>query len=143
MEKWSGELFGTAVEVDLDTTRAWYEKGMCWDCDCGHCRNFMLLAKTRQLPETVLEALFRFGIRPEQTTYVCEMHPTEGGHMYQFSYRLAGRMDEDGTKHADVDGGEGYCTHETYPYGAPDFPEPHFDLEFWLDLPWVLDEPDK
>ena len=26
-------------------------------------------------------------------------------------------------------------------YGASGFPEPHFDLEFWLTLPWVLDEP--
>ena len=27
------------------------------------------------------------------------------------------------------------CCHETYPYGAPGFPEPHFDLEFWVRLP--------
>ena len=27
------------------------------------------------------------------------------------------------------------CTHEPYPYGAPGFPTPHFDLEFWVRLP--------
>ena len=32
------------------------------------------------------------------------------------------------------------CCHEPYPYGAPDFPEPHFDLEFYATLPWVLGE---
>ncbi|MBE6955233.1 MAG: hypothetical protein E7449_04905 [Ruminococcaceae bacterium] len=32
------------------------------------------------------------------------------------------------------------CSHESYPYGAPGFPEPHFDLEFSLKLPWILEE---
>jgi succinate dehydrogenase/fumarate reductase flavoprotein subunit len=32
------------------------------------------------------------------------------------------------------------CCHETYPYGAPGFPEPHFDLEFYAVLPWVTEE---
>ena len=30
--------------------------------------------------------------------------------------------------------------HETCPV-QPDFPEPHFDLDVSLYLPWVLDEP--
>lgn len=30
------------------------------------------------------------------------------------------------------DCGDVYCRHETYPYGAPGFPTPHFDLEFWV-----------
>lgn len=30
---------------------------------------------------------------------------------------------------------EAYCGHNPYPYGAPGFPEPHFDLEFWVWLP--------
>lgn len=34
--------------------------------------------------------------------------------------------------------GEVRCCHEIYPYGAPDFPTPHFDLEFWVQLPWIL-----
>lgn len=34
--------------------------------------------------------------------------------------------------------GEARCCHEIYPYGAPDFPTPHFDLEFWVHLPWIL-----
>ena len=39
-------------------------------------------------------------------------------------------------------GARGTCCHEIYPYGAPDFPEPHFDLEFYLTLPWTLEEPE-
>ena len=37
--------------------------------------------------------------------------------------------------------GELMLGHEIYPYGAPEFPEPHFDLECVMYLPWVLDEP--
>ena len=35
---------------------------------------------------------------------------------------------------------EGHCCYETYPYGAPNFPEPHFDLEFFEILPCVVEE---
>lgn len=35
------------------------------------------------------------------------------------------------------------CCHEVYPYGAPNFPKPHFDLEFWITLPWVLSDENR
>ena len=35
---------------------------------------------------------------------------------------------------------DGHCCHESYPYGAPDFPAPHFDLEFCVELPWVMEQ---
>ena len=37
-----------------------------------------------------------------------------------------------------MDGDEVKCCHEPYPYGAPDFPEPHFDLEFYATLPMSI-----
>lgn len=138
------EFWNFQVEVDEIATRDWYAKSEPWGCDCGHCRNFLKLALERQLPTQVLEMLDRFGIPPEKATYVCEMYLNEGGHCYQFSYRMAGRIlcgDETSTSNQDWGGGR--CCHEPYPYGAPGFPEPHFDLEFWVTLPWVLDEPDK
>lgn len=36
--------------------------------------------------------------------------------------------------------GEMRCCHEPYPYGTAGFPTPHFDLEFWVTLAWVLDD---
>ncbi len=36
--------------------------------------------------------------------------------------------------------GEVRCCHEPYPHGARGFAAPHFDLEFWVTLPWVLEE---
>ena len=97
----------------------------------------MTLARRREFPALVLEGLDKLGIPPEKATYVCEMYPDGDGLCYQFSFRIAGNIL---SGEADTKAG-GRCCHETYPYGAPGFPEPHFDLEFFQTLPWVLDEP--
>lgn len=125
------------MEIDAASTRRWYAAAEEWGCDCGDCRNFLALARRRRLPAFVLEPLNRLGIPPEKATYVCLLYSDEEGHHYQVSYRIAGKIlsDETGTEE------NGKCWHEPYPYGAPGFPEPHFDMEFWITLPWVLDEP--
>ena len=128
------ELLGSMVEIDLEATKEWYSRGKEWGCACGHCRNFLELARSKQLPQQIIELLEGFGIRPEQATYVCQLYDDDKGHYYQFSYRIDAAFF---AEHI------GHCCHETYPYGAPDFPEPHFDIEFFLTLPWVLDESDK
>ena len=130
-------FFGFQVEVDEAATRDWYSQSKGWACDCGHCRNFLVLARERKFPTPALDILDKLGIPPEKATYVCEMYPDGDGFRYHFSYRIAGNI-----LSGEVDKkGAGRCLHETYPYGAPGFPEPHFDLEFFLTLPWVLDEP--
>ena len=130
------DLWGSLVEVDREATRAWYDTAGPWGCTCGHCRNFLALAEKRQLPEEVLETLDDLGIPPEKATYVCELYTFENGPFYQFSYRIAGHLLDEKQIPEQV----GHCCHESYPYGAPNFPEPHFDLEFFLPLPWVLEE---
>ena len=90
----------------------------------------------------MLEILDDLGIPPEKATYVCEIYHDGGGLHYQVSYRIAGRiLKGDETALVSREWGQCRCCHETYPYGAPGFPEPHFDLEFWMTLPWVLSEP--
>lgn len=136
-------LLGTMVEIDLKATKEWYSRGNEWDCECAHCRNFLELARRKQFPQQVLDLLDGFGIRPEQATYVCQLYDDAEGQHYQFSYRLAGNLVEEADEAIASAENIGRCCHEPYPYGAPDFPEPHFDLEFYLTLPWVLDESDK
>ena len=125
------------VEIDLETTLNWYRNVREWGCECGHCRNFLELARNRDLPATVTEALDSLDIPPEKATYVCELYTDDAGIHYQFSYRIAGRIlaepENNGT-------GNARCCHEPYPYGAPGFPLPHFDLEFYEVLPWTLNE---
>ena len=129
-------LFGFQVQIDEVATREWYEKADEWNCECEDCRHFIDLAKRKELPAPVMEILEQFGIVPEKATYVCEMITEEHKVLYQFSYRMAGTIVKeriDGTK--DLGWGEVYCGHEPYPHGAPGFPKPHFDLEFWVRLP--------
>lgn len=94
------------------------------------------------MPAPVLKMLFGLGIPPEKATYVCNNFSDEQGLHYQFSYRIAGRIiSGDVLRTSPQDWGEGGCGYESYPYGAPGFPQPHFDLVFYVTLPWVLDEP--
>ena len=136
------DLFGFRVEIDEEATRNWYAQADEWDCDCGDCRNFLKQARARTLPAPVLALLDGLGIPPEKSIDVCEYGPEEGGRRYDFVYRIAGRIlsGDEQRDSAKFDWGMGTCFHDTYP-GAPDFPEPHFDLDFSLTLPWVLDEP--
>ena len=129
-------LFGSLVEIDETSTQRWYTSVEEWGCVCRDCRNFLTLAQKRQFPAFVLEHLDKLGIPPEKATYVCHLYDDEKGHLYQFSYRIAGNILSEETAT-----GAGRCCHEMYPYGAPGFPEPHFDLEFCVTLPWVLDKP--
>lgn len=129
------------VGINESATAEWHLTSEPWSCDCGDCRNFLELCKRNELPEAVHAILSELNIAPDKATYVCKIIPKDGGHLYQFSYRIAGRiLNEDTAKSTVADWGEVRCCHEPYPYGAPGFPTPHFDLEFWVTLPWVLEE---
>lgn len=128
------------VAIDREATEKWYIESAGWGCECGHCRNFLKLAKARELPLYIKQILDDLHILPEKATYVCELYTDDRGILYQFSYRIAGAIIHTPDKENTA---EGHCCHESYPYGAPNFPEPHFDLEFFEWLPWVLDEPQK
>lgn len=126
--------------IDQDATRTWYAHAEEWGCSCGHCLNFLKLARKEQLPRPIMDTLHSLGIPPAKATYVCQLTETNGNHLYQFSYRIAGRiLREPPENDVQPTGEEGRCCHETYPYGAPDFPQPHFDIEFYVELPWVLE----
>lgn len=133
-------LFGYSVEVDLEATQEWYSQADAWGCSCGYCRNFLEHARRHTLPDVVLAVLGELNISPEKATYVSELYTDEAGIHYQFSYRLAGTILAEPSQEVT---GLGRCCHEPYPYGAPNFPEPHFDLEFWMTLPWILEAADR
>lgn len=125
------------VEVDEKATRTWYEKAETWDCICGHCRNFVLLAWERQLPKELLELLDELGIPPEKASYVCELYDKDEKLYYQVNYRLAGRVLEGLEKTAHLGETEVLCGREIAPGSADSFPEPFFDLMVFLWLPWI------
>lgn len=62
------DFWGCQVEVDKVATRTWYEKAEEWGCECGHCRNFLKLARRKELPAAVLDLLGKLEIPPEKAT---------------------------------------------------------------------------
>ena len=129
-------LFGFQVDIDEDATKVWYDKADVWSCECEDCRYFVALSKKKKLPSAVLGTIERFGIAPEKATYVCEIMTEEHKVLYQFSYRIAGNILKERERDTEkFEWGEVCCGHESYPCGALGFPEPHFDLEFWVRLP--------
>ena len=59
-------LWGYELEVDEQATRAWYAQAEEWSCTCGHCRNFLVLARERKLPEEILHILDSLSIPVEK-----------------------------------------------------------------------------
>lgn len=146
------EWFGYTVEVDESATRDYYAQAEEWGCECGHCRNFVALARERKLPEGLLAILDSVSIPPEKATYVCELCHDENwrekGLLYELSWRVAGTILD---KPAGKDNGQEWGPLVELPWGGmilgheifpvePEFPLPHFDLEFTMYLPWVLEE---
>lgn len=133
-------LFGYSVEVNLDATQNWYAQANAWSCSCGHCQNFLTHARRKTLPDVVSAVLGELNIPAEKATYVSELYTDEEGIHYQFSYRIAGSILAAPSQEVTA---LGRCCHEPYPYGAPHLPKPNFDLEFWVTLPWILEEADR
>ena len=145
---------GYGAQVDERATRDCYEKAGAWDCSCGHCRNFLALARARRLPGELLAILDSLSIPPEKATYVCELYHDkdwrEKGLLYEASWRIAGRVvkkpeskENEGTEWGPPVRLPALCLMlglVTFPVGA-EFPQPNCDLDVSLHLPWVLDEP--
>ena len=145
--------YGYEAQVDEQATRDCYAQAPEWDCPCGHCRNFVALARERKLPEELLAILDSLSIPPEKATYVCELYYDkdwrEKGLLYQLQWRVVGAIlaqppgecyDGYGPLAERPWGGVMLCRVDDG-YAAPDFPEPWFTIDCSLYLPWVLDEP--
>ncbi len=133
-------FWASEVEIDEETTAEWYAAKGPWDCECDDCQNFLKLARNNALPEPIRSVLAELGVPADKATYVCEIMPKDERTSLsaQLPYRRS-YLERGYRKNTVAEWGEVRCCHEAYPYGAPDFPTPHFDLKFWVTLPWVLD----
>ena len=131
------KLLGYSVELDREATQKWYDSSQGWGCECAPCRHFLALARKGSLPAAILKTLKELGIPAEKATYVGELYTDETGIHYQFSYRLVGAILSTPANEDRILSDQGRCCHEPYPYGAPNFPTPHFDLEFYVTLPHI------
>ena len=130
---------GWRVEVDEEATRRYYAQAEAWDCDCGHCRNFLAQAETA-LPESLRSLLDQLGIDPTKAGYLCQLAQEGEQHRYQVRYPLAGQILERGQEAEPLS----FLLPEEClePDQVPeDALQPRVDLEAVVLLPWVLSEP--
>lgn len=133
-------LRGWTFDVDEEATRRWYATAEDWGCTCGHCRNYLAQSDTA-LPEEIGAFLDRVGVDRKKAGYVCQCAKEETGHLYQVQYPIVGRVLREGVQERDLlvllPG------QRMEPDGAEGFPEPRFEVECWVRLPWVLKEPES
>jgi hypothetical protein len=126
------------VEIDEEKTKSWYETYDGWNCECGDCQNYSEVARKREFPDFYRDLLDMLNIPLEKATYVCKLFGNNNQHYYELSYRVAGNIISKESSNEDFE--DVSCYHERYPYAASDFPTPHFDLRFYIYLPWILEE---
>lgn len=129
------------IATDPTANRVWYDNcgTPAGGCDCAYCRNF--LAAVEKLPQKILDLMDTLGVdirKPDEAAQNCREE--DGFHRYSAWYHLSGVLLEDGAETALAEN----CTYwfQSVCYmKAEHFPDPHFQLNLNLCLPWVLDEP--
>ena len=143
------KLFDWLLEVDIETTVLTYDRIGEEDCACAYCRNYRLASK--DFPPELLSILIALGINPGKPIHVSEYVENEDGtHLYSGTYNVVGRiMSGPDYRLITKDTGFWDLLHlsEDIKIGftgdfdfRSSFPEPIFQIEFFINLPWLLPE---
>lgn len=137
-------------EIDKETTLATYKR-ITDGCQCAYCRNFRLAHKT--LPSIFLQLLASFEIDPTKPSNITEYCKNEDGtHFYSGFYHFVGKIVEgyDCRLSAEPKAHKVEFTSlaQDFKIGftvyqvdlAQEFPEPTVQVEFFTNIPWLLDE---
>lgn len=131
------------ARYDREATKAAYEAlphGGAERCGCVYCRNFSIQRESAY-PESFRELLLKMGIDPNKEGEVFDMvgpfedriRPT-GGWFY-----FVGNLVENGEKLIS-DGEFRYWFQPCFPRPPACFGKPVAAVEFWTNIPWVLEE---
>ena len=143
------DLLSWRLDVDVEATRtvARTLPFMTAPCDCGPCRNFQ--AALEFLPGPVRDLLDRLGTGPDKPAeiYHCCRNP-DGTHKYGAWYHVVGTV-----LHGPDHSPEGqvpfealsdqvllFFTSKHVALVPEGFPTRVIQVEFIIDMPWVLDE---
>lgn len=133
---------GYRLEVDVEATRAWYDRygDATGGCDCAYCRNYAAAAET--LPQEAEAYLGLLGLSLQRPGDIGEYGPRQGGRWYMPMWHIVGRLLETREEELPVAPGitVGFAT-DMGPF-LRDFPEPCFQCWLSMTLPWALAEPE-
>ncbi len=108
-------------------------------CDCAYCRNF-LIAFQGLSPEFVT-LLHKFGIDPAQPAEIVHYNANQDGtHHYGWWYHLVGQIISGTESLVDFAQGMQVEFRSKDELAPQDFPPPIVQVEFFANLPWVLEE---
>ena len=125
------------IVFDKEATSDWYQKYKGWDCSCADCQNFLTMVRKGKLPGAVTQMLQTFGLPADKPTYICKLYSSGESQLYQFNYRVAGKILNGPAPCEAVNffRGSAMFGYDPYPWRAPGFPAPCFDLMLYVYLP--------
>lgn len=133
------------LEIDVEETKKQYLKK--WDlCDCLYCLNFYEAMKSRS--EIELQLFYQLGINPSQCNHLSHFDPQENGlHFYIGCYHLVGKVSlqtpleiinsDDAIQ---ISNNLHICFSENSEFVPGGFARPVLQLNFEIEVPWVLAE---
>jgi len=140
----SAEFFGWQIAFDRAATQRAYEL-VGEGCSCGYCRNFAIASS--HLPPAYYHLLRDLGIDANKPAEVVEYQKNpDGTHYYGWWFHVIGTMH---TANPDAPGKATSITAGLTMFFWPkdyllpaSFSQPVLQVEFFGNLPWLLDEPD-
>lgn len=134
------------IEVDVEQTKRFYDGFhlITDDCICDYCANYILACN--QFPLEIKDFFVCLGIDPCKEGEVSEyMKNQDGTHFYRAFYHVVGRIikgpklwNEDTSVH-NLAGFEIGFT-EVLDLVPEGFPMPTVQVEFQMNIPWLLNE---
>ena len=141
-------MSGYQIVLVPNQTRTNYRNRLA-TCDCAYCENFH--ASHTSIPKSLVAFLDSLGVEYSNPVYISEIcENPDGSHLYTLVYDVVGRVI------SVPDSFEGsLSSHPLEIEGLPEditarislapsvpghFPPPAVEFEFFLNLPWMLDE---
>jgi hypothetical protein len=137
------------LQIDMQATTLAYHL-IHESCTCGYCRNFR--AAHTALPSELLRLLESLGIDSANPVHISEIcQNPDGTHLYSVFYEVVGRIISGPDFRLDVQSNnrrpvavelfpETQIVVTGEPYAPGHFPDPAVEIEFFVNLPWVIDE---
>lgn len=137
------------LELDSNQTQKFYAKGVDI-CNCAYCSNFT--ASAGRMSSKFIALLAALGIDPKMPAELSEFPSNEEGlHTYLGFYHFTGTIIEGELTTSSTWKESNTLKLDNFTIGfstelmfvPEDFPAPVLQLEFEVDLPWVLEPLDK
>lgn len=132
------QVFEWEVEFDKDKTAQAYIP-LSVGCNCAYCKNFLVVCQN--LPSDYIEFLIQFGIDPTKPAEIVEFNENpDGTHFYGWWYHVAGQLKNENETHIKFNPEIDMVFRNKRDLAPKDFPLPSFQIDFFSNLPWVLEE---